>query len=142
MTQARIVIDDPVRFGDWAKTRIPYVTNWGDGHRVIGLERDGNIQAACIYNCYSGADIAIHIAAVPGRRWLTRSYICACFAYPFLQLGVRRLTGYVPSKNTDALRLDLHLGFTQEGVMRHALWDDDIIVLGMLKEECRFIRES
>lgn len=135
----RIVLDEPLRFGEWAKTRIPYVESWGEGHQVIGLESDGEIQAACIYNCYSGADIAIHIAAVPGRRWLTRSYLRTCFIYPFIQLGVRRLTGYVPSRNADALRLDLHLGFKQEGVMRHALWDDDLIVLGMLRSECRWL---
>lgn len=81
----------------------------------------------------------MHIAAIAGSRWLTKSFLKAAFAYPFNQLKVNRVTGYVPAKNMAARRLDLHLGFKVEGVMRKALADDDVIVMGMLREECRFL---
>ena len=55
---------------------------------------------------------------------------------------MRRVTALVPAKNTAALRFDLHLGFKQEGVVRHALPDDDIIILGLLREDCRFIPQE
>ena len=45
----------------------------------------------------------------------------------------------VPAKNKAALRFDLHLGFKQEGIIRNALPDDDIILLGMLKSECIYL---
>jgi len=115
------------------------VTDWGERYQAIGLERDGEIAAAVIFNLYSGADVAMHVAAVPGRRWLVREYIKACFGYPFLQLGVRRISGFVPAKNLEARRFDEHLGFKYEGIMRHALPDDDVIVYGMIREHCRWL---
>ena len=77
-------------------------------------------------------------------RRLLNHYDCnivTCFMHPFAQWGLRRVTGLVPAKNTDALRFDLHLGFKQEGYLRHALPDDDLVLLGMLRENCRFIPE-
>lgn len=135
----RVVLDERERFGDFAKERIGHVTNWGEWYQAIGLERDGEAIAACIFNCYSGADIAMHIAAIPGRRWMVREFLRACFTYPFAQLGVRRVSGFVPAKNLDAQRFDEHLGFVREGLMRHALHDDDVIVYGMIKEDCRWV---
>lgn len=135
----RIVWNDRERVGDWAIARIPHVTNWGERYQAIGLERDGELCAAVVFNLYSGADIAMHVAAVPGRRWLNREYMRACLGYPFLQLQVRRISGFVPARNAEARKFDEHLGFKVEGVMRNALPDDDVIVYGMLREECRFL---
>ena len=55
-------------------------------------------------------------------------------------VGCRRVTGLVHDNNHDARRFDEHLGFKQEGVLRKAAPDgDDMIVYGMLREECRWI---
>ena len=137
----RLVLTEKERCGEFARARIPHVPSWGEWYEAIGLERDGELVAAVIFNFFSGADIAMHIAAVPGRRWMTRELLRAAFRYPFVQLGCRRVTGYVPASNTDALRFDRHLGFVQEGVMREALESgEDVIVLGMLRSECRWLQ--
>lgn len=135
----RIVFDERERVGNWAKDRIGHIQSWGEWYQSIGLERDGELIAAVVFNYYSECDIAMHLAAIPGKRWLTRAFLRTAFSYPFDQLGVRRITGYVPAKNLDARRLDEHLGFKCEGIMRHALKDDDVILFGILREECRFI---
>lgn len=71
---------------------------------------------------------------------MTREFLRVAFRYPFYQLKVRRVTGYVPASNADALRFDLHLGFVQEGLMREAMdTGEDVVVLGMLKRECRWL---
>lgn len=134
-----IVWDQKQRCGDWALARMKDVESWGDWYQAIGWEKDGELQAVVVYNYCSKADISMHVAAVPGRRWMTREFLKAVFAYPFKQLGVRRVTGFVPAKNTDAQRFDEHLGFEREGYMKHAMPDDDVIVYGMLRERCRFI---
>lgn len=137
----RIVLNERDRCAEWARLRIGHVDSWGEWCEAIGLERDGELIAVVVYNLFSGADIAMHIAAVPGRRWMTREFLRVAFRYPFVQLGVRRVTGYVPASNADALRFDLHLGFVQEGCMREAMENgEDIIVLGMLERECRWHR--
>lgn len=135
----QILTDQRERCGEWARERIPHVPSWGEWYQALGLERDGELQAVVVYNLYSGADIAMHVAAVPGGRWMTRSFLRAVFRYPFVQLGCRRVTGYVPASNAVALRFDLHLGFQPEGRMREALENgEDVIVLGMLERECRW----
>lgn len=137
----RLVLDDKARCGAWALERIAHVPSWGEWFEAIGLERDAELVAAVIFNLWSGADIAMHIAAVPGRRWMTREFLRAAFRYPFVQLECQRVTGYVPASNADALRFDRHLGFVEEGRMREALDNgEDVIVLGMLERECRWHR--
>jgi RimJ/RimL family protein N-acetyltransferase len=134
-----IVFDQPQRCGNWAKQFIPHVSEWGAWYQAIGLERDGQLVASVVYNYYTGFNIAMHIAAIPGCRWLTKEYLKVAFRYPFEQLNVQRVTGYVPSTNLTARRFDEHLGFVEEGRMRQALPDDDLIVYGMLKTECRWL---
>lgn len=129
---------DRERVGAWAAERIPYVTTWGDWYQAIGLERDGELIAATVYNFYSGSSIAMSFAAVPGRRWLTRAYLATIFRYPFVQLGVRRVTGFIASRNTNSIRFAEHLGAKREGLMRDALPDDDLLVYGLLRSECRY----
>ena len=81
-----------------------------------------------------------HIAGKPGKRWLNRDFLFAMFDYPFNQLGVNRITGLVAKKNKEARRFDEHLGFKYEGNMRHALADDDMLIYGMLKRECKWLK--
>jgi RimJ/RimL family protein N-acetyltransferase len=133
----RVILNERDRCAEWARQRIPHVPSWGEWCETIGLEDDGELLAVVVYNLYSGADIAMHIAAVPGRLWMTREFLRVAFRYPFVQLGCRRVSGFVPASNADAQRFDEHLGFRREGLMRHALPDDDIIVYGMLREEAR-----
>lgn len=127
--------------GQWAARKMKYVQTWGD-FQAIGLIDETQILAVVIYNEFYGNGCAIHIAAVPGKRWMTRELLRAAFEYPFVQLGYKRLTGYVPAKNFAAQRLDEHLGFKREGLLREFLYDDDVIVYGLLKRECRFLNNG
>ena len=106
---------------------------WGD---------ENGLRAVTLYDGFSQCDCNIHIASDGSGSWLTRAFLRAAFAHPFVQWDLRRVTGLVPAKNTAALRFDLHLGFEREGLIRHALPDDDIIVLGMLRENCRYIPQK
>lgn len=106
---------------------------------AIGLARDGEIIAACVFECFSQCDCSVHLASDGSRRWCNREYIVRCMAYPFLQLNLRRITGLVPARNKAALNFDLAFGFKQEGYIRHGMPDDDLVLLGMLREECRWL---
>lgn len=106
----------------------------------IGLEEGGELVAGVVFNLYTGPSICMHVAAEPGRRWMTRDFLFRCFAYPFLQLQCNRITGLVRMDNLDAQRFDEHLGFKKEGILRKAASDGtDFILYGMLKEECRWL---
>lgn len=109
----------------------------------IGLKEDGELIAGVIYDDYNGSNVFMHVAAIPGRRWMTREYLYTCFAYPFTQLQCDRITGWVEASNLDARRFDEHLGFQQEAVLKRAARDGgDVIMYVMFREHCRFIKET
>lgn len=136
----RIIVDQSGRVASWVSARIPGKDDFPEDARAIGLEQDGEVIAGVVYTMYTGSGVCMHVAAVPGARWMTRDFLYTVFAYPFLQLQCRRVTGLVRTDNEPAQRFDEHLGFVCEGVMRAA--DDDgcdLIVYGMLREECRWL---
>jgi RimJ/RimL family protein N-acetyltransferase len=45
----------------------------------------------------------------------------------------------VASRNEAALKLDEHLGFKREGYLRQMLPDDDVVLMGMIREDCRWL---
>lgn len=107
--------------------------------RAIGWRENGSLRAVTLYDGFSECDCNMHIASDGSGNWLRRAFLMASFMHPFVQWRLRRVTGLVPAKNKDALRFDLHLGFKQEGYLQHALPDDDLYLLGMLRENCRYI---
>lgn len=116
--------------------------NYSPSATGIGLKQDGELISGVVYDDYNGSNIWMHVASIPGRRWMTREYLFAAFAYPFIQLECNRITGWVEASNTDARRFDEHLGFKQEAVLKHAARDGgDVIVYVMFREDCRFIRK-
>ena len=134
---ATLTYDNPERLIAWAAECIGFEPR--QDVKAIGWTDGDTLKAVTLYDGFSECDCNIHIASDGSRQWLSRGFLRASFAHPFIQWNLRRVTGLVPSKNQDALRFDLHLGFEREGYIRHALPDDDIIVLGMLRENCRFI---
>ena len=106
----------------------------------LGLEEDGELIAGVVFNMYTVSSICMHVAADPGRRWMTRDFLWRSFAYPFIQLKCNRITGLVRVDNLDAQRFDEHLGFVKEGRLRKAATDGtDMFIYGMLREECRWL---
>jgi RimJ/RimL family protein N-acetyltransferase len=122
----------------WAQERIG-VTFRSDA-KTIGMERDGEIVAVVVFDSFSECDVCMHIASDGTRAWMNKALLVHAFVYPMVQLGLKRVTGLVPSKNQAALDFDEHLGFVREGY--HPLAGpngDDLISLGMLRKNCRFI---
>ena len=111
-----------------------------EGAVAIGLPRDGVLVAGVLFDNFNGPNIWMHVAAVPGRRWLVRDYLKACFLYPFAVCGVERLWGYVNASNLEARRFDEHLGFRPQAELRGAAADGgDLIVYMMRREWCRYL---
>lgn len=142
---SRVVANDNKRAMEWASSRWPQTASdhdWGP-HVTLHLENDLGIRAVVVYNNYIPTNSAdIHCAAVDGR-WLTRPFLTAVFRYPFEQLKVRRVTARIGANNPKARKFLLHLGFKHEGTIRQG-WepDVDLLVFGLLKNECRFLGEK
>lgn len=135
--QSRIVYDEPARVVEFFASHMPEAA-FG-AHTAIGLERGGRLIAGVVYDGFTGPNAAMHVAALPGKSWLRRDYLRACFAYPFVQLGCNRVTGLVSSTNAGALKFDFALGFEYETMLKGAVPGGDLLVLVMWKQNCRWL---
>lgn len=138
MKQIIVGQDDVV--GPWVCERSEGAWHAGRG-TTIGLydEEAKELIAGVLYEDWNGANVVMHVSAVPGRRWLTREFLWFCFYYPFEQLNVNRITILVPSNNLEARRFDEHLGFILEATLKDAHPDGDLLLYAMRKEDCRWL---
>lgn len=134
----RIVTGEDERVGSWVceRTGGRYVEG-----STVGLEKNGKLVAGVLYDHFNKASIAMHVAG-EGKHWLNREYLWFCFWYPFEQLKVRKVIGFVPSVNADALRFDKHLGFVEEARLKDAHPDGDLLLLTMTRKQCRYLERS
>ena len=115
----------------------------GRGVGLLDIDEERNeatIIAGCWFEKWNGVNLNIHIAATPGRRWMTREFLRYCFAYPFEQLGCKRVTGYVEATNVEARKFDEHLGFELEATLKDASPTGDVLVYVMWREKCRWLK--
>lgn len=133
----KIVCDQPERVGRFV-SEIMGNDGWSS-YQAIGLEENDQLIAGVLFDNYNGASICMHVAAVPGKRWMTREFLWYCFYYPFMELKVKRITGLVPESNLVARRFDEHLGFKLETRLEDAHPDGDVLVYKMMKSDCRFL---
>ena len=109
-----------------------------DVYSTLAYISDNEIKAAVVYNDYSYTSISAHIRAT----LLTKEFIFSIFDYPFRELQVQRVTLNVGKKNKKARKLAEDLGFRYEGCMRNAIKGDSLIIYGMLREECKWLKIS
>lgn len=136
----RLIYGDEDKLMPWAAKRIG-VRRFRPDAYTIGLEREGEIVAVVVFDTFYDTDCQMHIASDGTRAWMNKSLLLAAFAFPFVQLGLKRLTGMVPESNTEALAFDEHIGFVREGYHPDAADDGAMVSLGLLRRNCRFIPE-
>lgn len=112
---------------------------WNSLCQAIGQETDGKFVIGVLYNGYTGSSISIHSRCdIPAK--VSREFYWAIFNYPFNVLKVKRLTGLVSTANLKAQKLDEHLGFERETIIKDYFPDGDGIVYIMRPENCRFLK--
>ena len=114
------------------------------GRALALVELDDDTRSAemiaCVwYEGWNGVNMNIHVAAKPGKRWMTREFLHATFHYPFDLCGAKRLTGLVASNNFAAQRFDEHIGFKLEARLKDAAPGGDLLVYAMFRDECRWL---
>jgi RimJ/RimL family protein N-acetyltransferase len=90
-------------------------------------------------NDITDTNASIHVAFA-NKHALKRVFIHAVFEFAFVQLGLKRLTGYVEVDNTDALIFDQHLGFELEHTIHDGSANGDVHMLVMWASKCRWLR--
>lgn len=135
---------------EWMAAMIPSVPiEYYTNPLCFGLVNETDLLGVVTFHDYrvdpsTGAALMIEMSGA-GRdeHWLSRRSLQFLFGYVFNQLGCRRLTTVTPRSSERVLNVDKKLGFTIEGCLRQALPNgDDLIIMGMLKDECRWIKQG
>jgi RimJ/RimL family protein N-acetyltransferase len=134
-----LVFGQDERVCEWAASRMQ-PGEFQQSAKAIGLERDGVLVAAAIFERYSGTDIELHTAI--DNKALSRSLLRAAFLYAFIQLGCKRVTAFINSTNPASLRLAEKVGFRVEAVLLDACPDGHVFIMVMRPDYCRWIPRS
>lgn len=120
----------------------PYGFESGRGIGLIDVHDEGKtatLLAGIWFENYNGANMMMHVAAVPHSRWMTKELLWYTFYYPFIECGCKRVTGLVAEDNEAAREFDERLGFKLEARLKDAAPNGDLLVYAMFRDECRWL---
>jgi len=113
-----LVFDDKERVGAWVANEVDQRCTWGSFY-AMGAEVNGELTAGVVFNNFNETNATAHIAcSKPNKLFL--ELVDHAYKYAFEHCKLRRLTGLVEADNEKALKLDKHIGFVEEGVMKEA----------------------
>ena len=98
---------------------------------------NNTLIGGCVCSNYTGLSVQMTVAGK--GLWCTHELLNNCFSFAFNGLKCRRITVLVAVSNAKSLKLVNHLGFKEEGLVRMGEGEDDLILLGLLREECRYL---
>jgi hypothetical protein len=114
-----------------------YVPERFEGQRA----NPSHVEVAVAYDCFVGRACCMH-TVIANPRAVSRAMVREAFAFPFNACGCNVVIGLVDSTNEAALRLDKHLGFREVHRIPDGGRDADLIVLQMLRSDCRWLRHT
>lgn len=123
----------------WAKEKIGLDGPVGFCRAMAAVDASDDFVLVVVMSNFSQRNVDMHQVMAHGGKGFSpgtiKTMFNALFHYVFDELGAVRVTGLVRSKNQKARRLDEHLGFKLEGIMRAAFEDDDLCLYGFLKDD-------
>lgn len=135
--RSRLIFDENQRIADWCEARITHFSGWGSDPRAIGYEVGGVLKGGVVYTNFSPGNVFASIAL---DAPFTRKFLYAIFWNPFVAWKVRHITSTIEESNVKSIELCSHLGFVPRGRLpESAVNGEDIIIMGLLKKDCRFI---
>ena len=98
-------------------------------------------RGGVIFTDYNFVSIQGHMAsAVDGSKWINKEVLFHVFNYVFNICACKKWIVQCPASNEKALALDLHFGFSAEARIEDVLPDGAMLILGMYREQCRFLK--
>lgn len=108
--------------------------------KCISWVSEGKLVIVVGFNGWIGLTAQMHVAYAPGWNFTPRQMLRESFRYAFVTGKRELLLGVVNSKNVRAMRLDIHLGFTERFRLKGMHEDGgDLVLMGMTKDECIYL---
>ena len=107
---------------------------------MIGWVADGKLQMAVGLDSFIGKTCAIHVGMAKDWNYTPKEMLKVVFDFAFNTAQREMLIGIVNSKNENAMKYDLHLGFKVEHTIP-GMHDDggDLVILSMKKADCKYL---
>lgn len=141
-----IVTDDHENLCNFVETVLNGKTRGYDGKsKAIGIVKNGKIGGVFVFHNFKsnpdGSFYEVEISALCiDKSSVSRQYLRTVFQYPFIQLGLERVTAVCSAKDEGVISMIKKLGFTPEGLHRKGYFGEcDSISFSMLKNECKWI---
>lgn len=107
-------------------------TNFYPPFTALGVARDGAVVAGIVFNCWTGPDVQLTIAAEPGA--MSRRFLRRVGLYITKELGCIRAT--IETEQPHVVDMALRMGGKVEGVKRDLFGHGrDGTVIGVLKRD-------
>lgn len=101
---------------------------------AIGIVHHSKLVAVAVFNEYRHPNIEITFVT-SSPRWASPQSVRAILAYPFKQLGCKRITAITEATNQPARAFLCRLGFKHEGTHPDALPNGTAITYGLLARD-------
>ncbi len=124
-------------FLQWANNRLGVNFMPSDCRWITSIGNNNDILGVVIFSRFTPWNCELSVVS-SSPKFLTRELLRVVFNYIFNQCGLCRATSVIESDNVKALKLNRGLGFKDEGLLKHWYGNKDGIVLGLLKEECKW----
>lgn len=108
---------------------------------IKAVDARGRIRGMVAYDWWTENAVYAHMAVDTPIAW--RHLIPACFEYPFVQCNRQLLLALIPAHNEKSWGLAGHFGFRIVHTVRDG-WakGDDLHLLELRREDCRFLRRN
>ncbi len=120
----------------WLQSKIPGISF--HDCKAIGIIKNQKLIAGVVYHNLRDGQIEASIA-VTDKNWANKTILYALFAYPFKQCNCHRILVTVRDNNNKSIKLAKRLGFKHEGKLRQMFPPHDAVLLGMLRNDCKWL---
>jgi RimJ/RimL family protein N-acetyltransferase len=133
----RVVRNAPDEVKAWASHRLN--TQFREPCLALGvLNNGGHLVGAAIFNDFEERNVEVSLVG-PGVFY--RGVAKELFHYAFDELGCWRISLTIHEKNKAHLKLADKFGWKVEGRKRNYYGHDHAIIMGMLRHECKLLRD-
>ena len=99
-----------------------------------------HVAVAVGYNAFIGRTCCMHVV-IQRPELLSRSIVRDAFEYPFVTCNCEAVLALIDSANEAAINFDTKLGFREIARIPNGGPDADLIVMQMLRGDCRWLRK-
>jgi hypothetical protein len=124
----------------WVKKRAKPI-QCEDSQGIVAYDEKGQIRACCIADSFTVDGCNVHFA-IDSAIVIKYGFFHEVSHHLFNTCGRKRIFGLVPASNAKALKLDMHMGFTEVSRVPNGFAEGVDYVVLMMDRDNRWLKEE